>query len=98
MDSAVCIGANAGQLLGSTTGVFIGGQLQFVLVLEMYNGGLFRTMTTSAGACTIIGTYAGIDNQGNENTIVGNYVGRGNSGVTDGAQNTFLGTASGFKI
>ena len=98
--SAVCIGANAGQLLGSSSGIFIGGQAG---ARATGNGNVFIGMnagsyTTSAGACTIIGTYAGIDNQGSNNTIVGNYAGRGNSGVTDGAQNTFIGAASGFKI
>ena len=98
--SAVCIGANAGQLLGSSSGIFIGGQAGARVTggNNLFIGGNAGAYTTSAGACTIIGHLAGIDNQGSNNTIVGFYAGRGNSGVTDGAQNTFIGGSSGFKI
>ena len=98
--SAVCIGANAGQLLGGTSGIFIGGQAgsKVTGAGNLFIGGNAGQQTTSASACTIIGHLAGIDNQGSNNTILGYYAGRGNSGVTDGAQNTFLGTQSGFKI
>jgi len=98
--SAVCIGANAGQLLGSSSGIFIGGQAGARVTGggNVFMGANAGSYTTSATSCVIIGTYAGIDNQGSENTIVGYYAGRGNSGVTDGTRNTFLGTQSGFKI
>ena len=98
--SAVCIGANAGQLLGGSNGIFIGGQAGSKTTgsANLFIGSNAGQQTTSAGACTIIGHLAGIDNQGSNNTILGYYAGRGNSGVTDGAQNTFIGAQSGFKI